>query len=130
MQDLDEETKQKLPVCFFQPAGNIAPPGWRWAMALMAVALLFFSIAVVAMAIAVNNYAGSLRECKTELDGLKNVILADQINKGRSLEQILNQQANTLGQIQHHKEISLENRIIQSRVENLINGLINEKKKR
>lgn len=89
------------PVCFYQqfPSSTF----WKWTLGIMAAAMLIFSACLMAMAITLNAYAYALREAKLE---------------------ILNAEAKTLTQIQHHKEISLENRAVQQEMRGLLSAYL------
>jgi len=86
----------RYPICFLsQPA---FPPQafFKWAMGIMAVAMVTFSATLIAMAITLNSYATAVRDAEARLTA----------------------------KIQHHTEVSLENRSVQNEVKGLLSAYL------
>jgi hypothetical protein len=104
----------RYPVCLFSQASLPTQRFFKWAMSIMAISLVIFAATLVVMAINQNDYKKAIDRAHTEEMGAVATAKAE----------ILLSNAANLAEIHRHKEVSLENRAVQTRVEGLLGAYL------
>ena len=109
-QAASNECSLTYPLCLLLEQRFPANRFWKLAVGIMAATMVIFSACLLAMAVTLNSYALALNDAKKELLAARS----------ESESHILAATSAIITQLQHHKEISLENRGVQQEVRGLI----------